>query len=270
MPDVTAEFLSDYSPLPSSVDGILIYSEELDDEGKHINFQWATREIKQHMLNWARAGLVAFKVKLYRLYSRSFKTFQDYCEKVLGKTAWQINRLIKAAQVTLELVKAGFTVLPTCEAQASKLVKYIQHPEYGYDELLDKWQQVIDSLPAHRITANAIEEILEPARPKKEAIRLPKSLLAKLRRRALDEGVSVEELLEDFIDEGEPEEEIEPISRNAIERPEKDLEELVEQHDAAIWFFGTMMRSFWRDIKVLQRECNLYNREISRIANIAG
>lgn len=165
--DITFDLLPDplYHPLPPSIDDVLTYEKELEEEGNNISFKWADHEIKNHLLSYVRVGLVAYRVKLYRLYRHSqqkFKTFQEYCEKGLGKSSWVVNKLIKAANVTLELAKAGFTQLPQCEAQARPLTKFTG------DTLTQKWQEVIDSTPPHRITATHVSAIVddEPQNPK--------------------------------------------------------------------------------------------------------
>jgi hypothetical protein len=236
MSDVTADFLPDpmYHPLPPSVDNILTYAEELDYEGHNITFTWATHEISNHLLNWVRVGLVAAKVRLYRLYKGAYRNFQEFCERKLGLSTWRVGRIVKAATVTIELAKAGFTILPKCEAQASCLVKY------SGKELIDAWQTVISSMPEHRITANAIDEALDhPTKPKKSRISVSPDLEMKLRRRALDECKLVEELIEELLDEGSIDEDeaddIEEIDPEAIQRWESDLEELVGERSHQDW-----------------------------------
>lgn len=155
--DVTHEGLEDprFYPLPPSIDEVLTYADELDAEGNNISFEWADNEIKNHLLSYVRVGLVAGRVKLYKLYrhaKKKIQTFRDYCESHLGKSLWYINRHIEAARVVLDLVKAGFKILPQCEAQARPLTKF-----FG-DELIEKWQEVITSIPAHRMTAQAVEQ----------------------------------------------------------------------------------------------------------------
>jgi hypothetical protein len=237
MMDVTANFLPDpmYYPLPPSVDSILTYADELEYEGKNITFTWATHEITNHLLNWVRVGLVAAKVRLYRLYKGAYRNFQEFCERKLGLSTWRVGRIIKAAAVTIELAKAGFTILPKCEAQASCLSRY------SGEELIAKWQQVINAMPSHRITANAIDEELDHPRSQKGTIRVDKKLMAKLRRRAVELGISVEEMLEEWLndetDDSDLEEsddflEIDPV---AIQRWESDLEELVRDRDRQDW-----------------------------------
>ena len=234
--DITASFLPNpmYYPLPPSIDNILVYAEELEFEGKNITFTWATHELTNHLMNWVRVGLVAAKVRLYRLYKGAYRNFQEFCERKLGLTFWRINRIIKAAAVTIELAKAGFTILPKCEAQASCLVKY------SGEELIAKWQQVIKAMPEHRITANAIDEELDhPRKQKKGKISVSPETEMKLRRRALDECKSVDELIEELLDEGsiddDEADDVEEIDPEAIQRWESDLEELVRDRSRQDW-----------------------------------
>lgn len=242
--DITASFITTnplYDPLPPSVDNLLTYSEELDYECPHITYEWALHEIENHLLNWVRVGLVAAKVRLYRLYQRHFRTFQEFCSQKLGYTTWRINRIIKAALVVKELAEKGFKILPKCEAQASCLVKY------EGEELCQKWQQVIDALPAHRITAMAIDDELGHERKKRERIPLSSKIAKRLRQRALQAGMSVEEFLEQILDDEDSEEDelITHVNPKAIECWKCDLHQLVEEHDTQIWLLTTILR--WCD-----------------------
>jgi hypothetical protein len=215
--DVTYDLLPDprYYPLPPSVDDLLTFAEELDYEGNNITFEWADNEIKNHLLSYVRVGLIAAKVKLYRTWrhaSQKFKDFKDYCEKGLGKSRWYVNRMIEAARVTLELMKAGFTQLPQHESQARPLVKF------QGEDLIQKWEEVITSLPAHRITAAAISKICGEPEPEKKRVLVSSKLWEKLRLKALELNLSPEQLLEQLLDgtpddaPQEPEEEpLEPL-----------------------------------------------------------
>lgn len=208
--DVTFEGMPDphYYPLPPSIDDVLIYASELEAEGRHISFEWAHNEIKNHLLSYVRVGLVAHRVKLYKLYrhaTKKIKTFRDYCENHLGKSSWYVNRLIEAARVVLDLVKAGFTVLPQCEAQARPLTKF-----FG-EELTAKWQEVVDSIPAHRMTANAVAAVVdgEPEH-KNRQVKVDGEVWSELLEKAAAAGMSPTELLKQLVQEYEPNYEPEP------------------------------------------------------------
>ena len=218
--DITCDLLPDprYHPLPPSVDDLLTFAEELDYEGRSITFEWAHNEIKNHLLSYVRVGLIAAKVKLYRTWrhaSQKFKDFKDYCEKGLGKSRWYVNRMIEAARVTLELMKAGFTELPQHESQARHLVKF------QGEQLCEKWEEVLNSVPTHRITAAKIAEIVDDNPPKtKQRVNVRTTTWEKLKRAALDAGMSPEDyldnLLDGTLDNSDEDQPSEPLPDNAV------------------------------------------------------
>ena len=202
--DITSNLLPDplYYPLPPSVNDILTYAWELEEESNNISFKWAEEEIKNHLLSYVKVGLVAQKVRLYRLWrhaEENYKSFKEYCEKGLGKSYWAIKKIIEAARVTMELAQAGFTQLPQYEAQARPLTKF------SGETLIEKWNEVVKSAPAHRITANHVSEIVdgEPQNPKKR-ITLPQDTYKELVEKARCAGKKPEELLKELLENYEP------------------------------------------------------------------
>ncbi len=242
-----------YNPLPPSVEDILIYNEEINDESPYITFEWATHEIKNHLLNWVRVGLVADKVRYLKLWKGKFSSFADYCQKAVGKTSWQISRIIKAARVTITLAHVGFDVLPNCEAQASKLAKFLSDPLL----LVEKWQQVLDAVPKHLITANAIGEVFGE-QPTKQKLSISPKLKQKLQAKANELGISVEELLEDLLGEnsGSSEDDDEQCSiieksedsksqldyQKRIENWQTDLEQICREQELKTWLSLTWLK----------------------------
>ena len=242
-----------FDPLPPSVQDILVYEQELADECPYITFEWATREIKNHLLNWVRVGLVAEKVRYYKLWQGKFSSWQEYCKQALGKAAWQINNTIKAAQATMYLARAGFEILPTCEAQATKLLKLVP---LG-DDLITAWHKVIDSVPKHLISANAIGKAFGEE-PKKQRLNISSKLYKRLQRKAKRLGISVEELLKDFLDEDdqaesededksstEEQSEDEPtkaVTKEKLECWQADLEQMCREYDLKNWLSLTWLK----------------------------
>lgn len=170
-------------------------------------------EIKDQIFSFVRTGLLAYKVKILKLYRKGHKSFKTFCEKALGVSHWQINRKIEAARVVMELAQAGFSVLPTCEAQARPLTKL-----YGV-ELCDQWQKVVDSLKPHTITSNQINEVLG-VETKTASLRLPKKLYEQIRKKALEMGLSIEQLLNTVF---EDDEEVDVVEEEILSRWEEDL-----------------------------------------------
>jgi len=224
MPDVT--YIERYDPsefpLPPSNASLFDYYEDVEYEGSKLSIEWASNEIKADLLSFVRVGIVAAKVRRYRLYqlaAEKFSSFRDYCERALGKTQWHINRIIEAARVVLELAREGFELLPQNEAQARPLVKF------SGDELIAKWQEVIDSCPPHRITANHVAEIVTPgAAPKQQAIKVDAEDYSQLREKAAQMGITPQQLMKKLINDCHPESEVMEVAE-----PEPELEAEVIQ-----------------------------------------
>lgn len=241
-----------FSPLVPTVEDILEYEENLDTWRNGITYEWATNEIKGHLMNWVRVGLTAYRVRLYRLYKGKYPDWKSYCKDVLGKTAWHINKFIEGARATLDLIHAGFSVLPTCAAQAMKLVDCCKKTHQYF---ADAWERVLLEFPAaHLITANSIGVALGfPS--EKSSIRLPNDLRDRLRRKALDEGLSIKELLENWLNEDEEveiedapaendDDAIEEIGPEKLAAWETDLEDLVSEHDSQNWLTCMILKLF--------------------------
>jgi hypothetical protein len=179
-----------------------------------------------------RVGIVAAKVRRYRLYqlaTQKFTSFRDYCERALGKTQWHINRIIEAARVVLELAREGFELLPQNEAQARPLVKF------SGEELIAKWQEVIDSCPPHRITANHIAEIVAPgASPQQRAIKVDADVYSQLQEKAAQSGMTTQQLLKKLIGDFNPESEVMEVEP-PVEEPESEEIQPVTAKAIALW-----------------------------------
>lgn len=229
MPDVTAIALeqsiwgeSDF-PLIPSTEEVLEYAQMLDYQGKYLDLDFALTEIKRNLLGFVRVGLCAWKVQTMHLYKQSYAKFKDWCSEAVGLSYWQVKRFIEAARVVLDLARAGFERLPTCEAQARPLGKF-----FG-QELADKWQEVIEAMPPDRQSAIAIEAIVNPETNKPhESIKLKKETAQRLRERALERGLSIDELLDELLEDGNITEEVE---KEKLANWQTDLEDLVGEHE---------------------------------------
>lgn len=235
-----------YEELPPSVSRIIEYDSLLLYEDQYLTYEWATYEIKQHLLNWVRVGLVAEKVRYYKLWKGRFSSWQEYCEKAIGKAKWQISKTIKAARAMLYLAHAGFETLPTCEAQISKFLKTAPQET----DLIESWRKVLEEVPKHLISADAIGRVFGEE-PKKKRISVKSDLHERLERKARDLGISVEQLLEGWLEEDdivEPESHHESstgelseddgaidIDRDKMARWQTDLEAIVKEHDFQNW-----------------------------------
>ena len=221
--------------------------QDLIEEEENLEFlkwakspDWATNEIKSSLYSYVRAGLIAARVRLYRLYEKGqdyCKNFREYCERKLGMSNWHVKRLIDAARVAIELIHAGFNVIPTNEAQARPLTKYCG------EALIEFWEQVLNSAPPKRITAELVNRIVEgePEKPSRR-IKIDSDDWEVLRERAQEEGLTPQELLKRLIrgESCEPAEEEsitihpsqdkpkpDPVTRNQMQRWVEDVQQLL-------------------------------------------
>lgn len=204
-------------PQNESVENLIHYAWSLEEcIPGDFDLKTIVTEIKSQILSFVRTGLLAYKVKFYKLYRRVHKNFKTFCEKALGISHWQINRKIEAARVVVELAQAGFSILPTCEAQARPLTKL-----YGA-ELCNKWKMVVDSLEPHTITSNQINEVLG-VETKTASLRLPKKLYEQIRRKALEMGLSIEQFLNMILEDDQT---VSTVEEEVLAKWEEDLETL--------------------------------------------
>ena len=145
---------------------------------------------------FVKTGLVAFKIKAMKLYADISHTFKAYCEDYLHMSVWMIDRLIRASKVVLDLVQAGFEILPRNEAQCRSLMRY------GEEDLVLAWQMVLDhpdhNGKPHKITAKSIAHALKPEsdEPTMQKFEIPVGLYQVILNQALDAGRTVIEHLE--------------------------------------------------------------------------
>ena len=221
MPDITDQIIAEttpdphYHPLPPTVgltlteyreniveelileklDELLSYHDDLDDHGNQITIQWATREMQDGQMGWVRMGLVADRVRRYRLYRPHYPNWQTYCQEVLGKWNWQVNKIIKCALAVMELIDEGYDLIPTCISQADRLIACCKK---SGQLLIDAWETVTQEVPkAYLLTANRISEAL--GFPVDHGNQIPKRLRDRLRAVADRDGMTLEEKMEELL-----------------------------------------------------------------------
>lgn len=150
--------------------------------------------MKINTLAYVKNGLMAFKIKTFKLYKNTHSTFKEFCQQQLGLSTWQVNRNIRAAKVVIELVTAGFEVLPQNEAQTRALLTH------GCEDIVAAWRSLVDHLKPHEITARTITKHLAPEHdetvPKEERITVKRDLFNRIFTVALSLGTTIEQLLE--------------------------------------------------------------------------
>jgi hypothetical protein len=223
-----------------------------DDDGAD-NLKYSIFRIKSNSLSFVETGLLAYKIQVKRLWSKSYKNFQDFCKRALGVESWQIKRTIEAARVVMELVAEGFNILPKNESQCRPLWKILL--EEGTEALVEAWEKVTKLKP-HQITEKSICEVLNI---QKKETKLQK-VLNKLREKAIEEGLSLAEYLEEnLLLEGKQTKEIE---EEKIEEWEEDVKQLVKEHDEhdrekkVSSFFTSTISNVW--YKVIEGISNIF------------
>ena len=205
-----------------SVQEILDYALTLEDQiPGDFSLSQVVNEIKSNCLSFVRTGLLAYKVKVYKIYRNVHRNFKEFCEKALGVSHWQINRNIEAARVVVELAQNGFDILPKCEAQCRPLSKF------SGAELCANWQSVLDTTPPHRITGKAINQALG-IETKSECMRISPEAYYIVKKKALEIGISVDKLLIETFGDDTP---TQFVDQRNLDEWEEDLQALVDEQE---------------------------------------
>ncbi|MEM7594688.1 MAG: hypothetical protein AAF383_24850 [Cyanobacteria bacterium P01_A01_bin.83] len=170
------------------------YARDLEDkiEGD-FNLDYITFEFAYNRLAYVRNGLLLAKLKFLKLYKNfGDGTFATFCREQLKITRWQVNDNIKAARVCMELIYAGFEILPTNISQAIALSSLVG------DELVHAWRSVIESIEPDKITHKSIRSLLFP--PTLEdlpttTIKVPPTLHENIHAEAAERGMSIVEFI---------------------------------------------------------------------------
>lgn len=254
MPDLTDQFIQEstpdplYFPLSPTVDNLSQYAEDLEYEGNQITIEWAIHEMQGHQMSWVKLGLVADRVRRYRLYRDKYPDWQTFCKEVLGKKGWQIDKTIKFAKAALYLLDQEFSVLPTCKSQVEKLIDCCKK---SGQLLEDAWSSVVEQLPKPSLlTVNSIGEALGfPTEYEPKLSKHQRDNVAEIARRR---GITFSEQLDEWIAmESEPEPEPDDEEEFSENEPnlsvdpndwQSDMQELVREHDSQLWFLSAIAR----------------------------
>ncbi len=242
----------------------------INEEGKYNQLEQITNSIKYNRISYIKLGVQLYQVKYYRLYRQKYSSFKSYCEKGVYYPVWRANQVIASAGVAIKLIKAGFNIIPQNETQARLLIRLNE------EELIEKWQEILDIYPPYKITANRIEAIIFGIdKRKKGTLRLPVKVIQEIENKALENGMSSGELItkmmqgELIIDRDgkiekiaeEKEEIIENPSPETIKRWEKDLNKLAFQERNKLDDFteelADELRNTVIDLKKVIKKCFL-------------
>ena len=170
------------------------YALDLEDriEGD-FNLDWIEFEFAYNRLAYVRNGLVLAKLKFWKIY-RNFGdgTFASFCRERLKITRWQVNDNIKAARITLELLYAGFEILPANVSQAMALSSLTG------DELIEAWRKITNAIAPDKITHRSIKSFLFPPTEQdlpNTSIKVSPSLHESIHQEAAERGIAIADLI---------------------------------------------------------------------------
>ena len=161
-------------------------------------------EILDYRFGFVRTGLLAYKIKYFRLYKEVSSSFHKFCQQYFHKGADYIDKLIQAASDILELISHGFgAILPQNEVQVRSLRSSAK--KAGVD-IVEAWQFVCDRYKNEpwKITYKTINtaicgEIPEEPNTLTKVV-LPIALVEKIQKLAIKAGMGFTEFLEDLFD----------------------------------------------------------------------
>ena len=135
-----------------------------------------------------------------------------------------MRRLIESARVAIELIYAGFDVLPENPSQCEHLQRY------SGAELAEKWQSILDNFQGHKITADKIAKFLHPPTAAEElntTVKLPVKLYKMLLEFALNRDTSIITIIEEMCYERfQVENSNKPASEEKFNAWQEDLRDL--------------------------------------------
>ena len=188
------------------------------EEGKYQQLEHITNNIKYCRLSYIKLGILLYQAKYYQLYKKKYQSFRSYCEQELHYQVWRANQIIDSAGVAIKLIKCGFNIIPQNETQARILSRLTQ------EELIEKWQEVLNIYKPHKITANRIEKIVfGELRRKKGTIKLPIKIIREIENKSLEIGISSADLITKILTG-----ELVVNSDGSVETQIKEHEEVIE------------------------------------------
>ena len=217
-------------------------SDDLTRDDKY-GYDDALNQLKSHQFGWVKFAAWAFRFKTKRFYKRHHKTWKQFCEKVLHRSFYYVDKLIKAARVMKDLLSAGFDVLPQNEYQCRFLTKF-----WG-EELIEQWSMIVDAVPPHMITGDLLRSQFSTREEKEEKwVKVNSQVWEEFQAKARSQNLDPIEIMEDIIEDWEGEEdeqmtdelnddEDEEVTTQKLEAWMEDVQALIEEKDRADnWF----------------------------------
>ena len=233
---ITADFNDSFwEPPESEFQPLIDFENEVLSEVPHNDISLLTQRIKRSFLDYVRQGIMLEAVCRYRLYKRQYRDFAEYCKLALGRSPFYCKRIIQAAQICLQLIKAKFKILPTSVAQALPLLKFAKVDEYGESQLEYKWQTVLGNFPPQNITAAKIAETLdENPEDRAKQVRIGGKAYQLLQKKAIAAGMAVSKYLEMLIAGGEPPDDEPPPDDEETPELTTEKEEVCDRAEAFV------------------------------------
>ncbi|WP_144867482.1 hypothetical protein [Hyella patelloides] len=205
------------------------YARDLESQIEgDFNLEYLTFEFAYNQLGFVRNGLLLAKIKFLKLYQNyGDGTFASFCKFQLKKQRWQINDTIRAARVVLELMYAGFEILPTNISQA------VTQAQLAGEDLSLTWRNIITTLPPDRITAKTISNVVNPSTESEKevvALKVPTEVNQQIETEAFSRNLSVVEFLK-LILEFFLESENSHLSQPVVNKEEYKEKERIWQED---------------------------------------
>jgi hypothetical protein len=111
--EITADFNDIlWEPPEAEFQPLLDFKNEVLSEVAHNHISLLTQRIKRSFLDYVRQGIMLDVVQRYRLYKRQYRDFAEYCKLALGRSPFYCKRIIQAAEICLQLIKAKFQLFP--------------------------------------------------------------------------------------------------------------------------------------------------------------
>lgn len=159
-------------------------------------------EILDYRFGFVRTGLLAYKIKYFKLYKEVSSSFHGFCQQYFHRGADYIDKLIQAASDVLELISHGFgAILPQNEAQVRSLRSSAK--KAGVD-IVEAWQFVCDRYQKEpwKITHKTINTAICGDIPEEPntltKVVLPIALVEKVQKLAIKAGMGFTEFLLDL------------------------------------------------------------------------
>ena len=175
---------------------------------------------------YIRQAAIADIFRVKKGYQATHKNFKDFCPDFFRLSYSQIRKIIQAGRVAVDLIKAGFELIPQNKTQALELAGVPR------DELPKVWENILETFDFVQLTANKIKNYLDPPPldpPINRKIEISDQLYKDLRDRANEHNQPIQEVIRDLLDE-EPE----VISPEKINEWQEDLSELAREHQSNI------------------------------------